>query len=444
MSPSYAIATMLTEDTLRNFDRFLDAIEEAVAHFPIGNRLCSLEALTKGNVPLFCLVRAGVSDEAKKAFLDYGKMQLRRETFASCDLRDRLKELHASGRLPTMQGEISFEMKNAQPQQWFHPSGSEYHRWPGQLYQIGTSSLPFLPGDPLVGRGLPPFFNAMDAVRSWTQIRVGDSDARAGRFLLFIPDFTARLDGMTFDDGALRVRSEFCREGLHISVLASDGQSTYRKTKPLRRSQSFRLMPNPVSLRVFITDENGETVDSFAEEQRWASGERVIYVSARRSPDSLEVIRHGESDCVEFKEFIRLEDRRKTADIIKAVISFANTAGGTIFIGVTDDGEIHGIDGYVPHDGLKASTFEADYFAGIRSLLQQKLNRIPQIETRSERIGDKTVFVLEVAEGIAKPYFNFQTREIFVRRGASDMRPDPDSDLRLMMDSLGISSMPWS
>jgi hypothetical protein len=44
-----------------------------------------------------------------------------------------------------------------------------------------------------------------------------------------------------------------------------------------------------------------------------------------------------------------------------------------------------------------------------------------------------TLFVIAVGEGIAKPYVNVQTKETFLRRGARDVRPDPDTDLRRML-----------
>jgi predicted HTH transcriptional regulator len=101
------------------------------------------------------------------------------------------------------------------------------------------------------------------------------------------------------------------------------------------------------------------------------------------------------------------------------------------------DAEIQGVEAHVPDDNKNAETFEADYFAEVRRLMQQKLNRIPKIDNHSERIGEKTVFVLKVEEGATQPYFNVQTREIFIRRGASDVRPDPDKDLRMMVTSGG-------
>lgn len=50
------------------------------------------------------------------------------------------------------------------------------------------------------------------------------------------------------------------------------------------------------------------------------------------------------------------------------------------------------------------------------------------------RIDDKTLFIIDVQEGDAKPYFNVQTNEMFIRRGASDVRPNPDTDLKQMLD----------
>lgn len=149
------------------------------------------------------------------------------------------------------------------------------------------------------------------------------------------------------------------------------------------------------------------------------------------------MIRGGETDKVEFKEFIRLDDKKKSNDIVKAVTSFANTTGGTILIGVPDDAEIIGIDANIPNNEDKAAIFAEDYYRGIRELLKQKLNRIPQIETRTEKVGDKTIFVVWVEEGSAKPYFNVQTREVLVRRGGSDVRPDPDNEFRGMLGGHG-------
>ncbi len=48
------------------------------------------------------------------------------------------------------------------------------------------------------------------------------------------------------------------------------------------------------------------------------------------------IIRKGESEKVEFKEFWRDE-------FLKVVSAFANTNGGSLFIGIRDDGKVTGV-----------------------------------------------------------------------------------------------------
>lgn len=56
-----------------------------------------------------------------------------------------------------------------------------------------------------------------------------------------------------------------------------------------------------------------------------------------RTPPELEtLIRQGESETVEFKENF-------DADATEAVAAFANTRGGTLLVGVRDDGTIRGV-----------------------------------------------------------------------------------------------------
>jgi ATP-dependent DNA helicase RecG len=48
------------------------------------------------------------------------------------------------------------------------------------------------------------------------------------------------------------------------------------------------------------------------------------------------IIRGGESHTVEFK-------RNVNSDLSKELTAFANSSGGRIFIGIEDNGEIHGV-----------------------------------------------------------------------------------------------------
>lgn len=51
-----------------------------------------------------------------------------------------------------------------------------------------------------------------------------------------------------------------------------------------------------------------------------------------------EIILKGENKTIEFKEKLP-----KNESIIKSIISFSNTSGGKLIIGISDDGLIKGI-----------------------------------------------------------------------------------------------------
>ena len=76
-------------------------------------------------------------------------------------------------------------------------------------------------------------------------------------------------------------------------------------------------------------------------------------LGVRSENDRLEaehLIGLGESDTLEFKSTLRTnlktgeKDKRMEKAVLKTLTAFLNTEGGTLLIGVTDDGDIIGID----------------------------------------------------------------------------------------------------
>jgi len=94
------------------------------------------------------------------------------------------------------------------------------------------------------------------------------------------------------------------------------------------------------------------------------------------TPTSLEdVIAEGESDELEFKETLRWDVRegnvnKKLEDVaVKTVAAFANSQGGTLLIGVGDDGTVLGLEpDYQTIDGANRDKFEIH----LRNLLNQQ------------------------------------------------------------------------
>ncbi|NMF87076.1 response regulator [Aromatoleum petrolei] len=74
-----------------------------------------------------------------------------------------------------------------------------------------------------------------------------------------------------------------------------------------------------------------------------------IVASDSAAIDALKVISGGECGSVEFKSTLRFNLHAKRADsnielaCLKSIVGFLNTAGGTLVIGVKDDGEVLGL-----------------------------------------------------------------------------------------------------
>jgi ATP-dependent DNA helicase RecG len=99
-------------------------------------------------------------------------------------------------------------------------------------------------------------------------------------------------------------------------------------------------------------------------------------------------VEEGENLTTEFK-------REYTEEIKKTIIAFANTAGGTLFIGINDDMSIAGVDN--PDDTLLQITNV------VRSAIKPDLTLF--MECKTERIKKAAIIVVTVQKGTACPYY---------------------------------------
>ncbi|MBO4568732.1 MAG: ATP-binding protein [Candidatus Methanomethylophilaceae archaeon] len=87
------------------------------------------------------------------------------------------------------------------------------------------------------------------------------------------------------------------------------------------------------------------TVNTFLE-----NNSETLGLEERERLDLQDLIAEGESDRLEFKSTVRTNletgetDKRMEKAVLKTIVAFLNTDGGTLLIGVSDDGEILGAD----------------------------------------------------------------------------------------------------
>jgi len=132
----------------------------------------------------------------------------------------------------------------------------------------------------------------------------------------------------------------------------------------------------------------------------------------------------GESLTTEFK-------REYTEETKKTIIAFANTAGGTLYIGVNDDKTITGVD--APDENLLKIT------NAVRLAIKPDLTLF--VDCKAEKIGKASIIVVTVQKGIACPYYlagkGIRPEGVYVRQGTSSVPATETAILNMIKETDG-------
>ncbi|MFC1461881.1 helix-turn-helix domain-containing protein, partial [Verrucomicrobiota bacterium] len=138
-----------------------------------------------------------------------------------------------------------------------------------------------------------------------------------------------------------------------------------------------------------------------------------------------DLINMGETFALEFKSCLRwnLKTGKKDPAIehanLKTIAAFLNSSGGTLLIGVRDDGSIEGIE----TDALtNPDKFARHFWQLVKARLGQDI--CPFIRTAFKDVDSKTVFAVDCV-GSPKPVFLNQKQgddEFYIRVGPSSAK----------------------
>lgn len=141
--------------------------------------------------------------------------------------------------------------------------------------------------------------------------------------------------------------------------------------------------------------------------------EGVTFDPPSRTESIEGVIAGGEGPTIEFKEDLAKDEKK----IPVAVSAFANTAGGAIFVGVDNHGNVKGI----------ADDRVAQLTDTIINQLRQKLRPFPQVTTEMALVNGRTILVLWVEAEQGDPVgVGDAPVAYYVRRGANNFHATPE------------------
>jgi ATP-dependent DNA helicase RecG len=133
-----------------------------------------------------------------------------------------------------------------------------------------------------------------------------------------------------------------------------------------------------------------------------------------------------ESETVEFKSIV-------IDDIKKSVIAFANSSGGSLYVGVMDSGDIIGLS-------------EADIdMININNMLRDgiKPDVTLFVQSKIEQLDGKQIIKMDIQSGTERPYYlvgkGIRPEGVYVRHGAASV-PATDTAIRRMIRETGGDS----
>lgn len=153
-----------------------------------------------------------------------------------------------------------------------------------------------------------------------------------------------------------------------------------------------------------------------------------------------ELIEAGESATTEFKSTMRWDVQKNQVNkdlqkvIAKTIGGLLNTGGGTLIIGVTDDGAIYGVEADIQSLGRRDTD---GFYQAFIQILDNHLGAefTPFVSARFEKHENQTVCIVDV-EASTKPVFlkDGSAREFYIRSG-NTTRP---LDLEASHDYIGM------
>ena len=228
-------------------------------------------------------------------------------------------------------------------------------------------------------------------------------------------------------------------ERVDVAVICTGFEGFQRRSIHVLQSNDIRVRISlPVrDIEVWaFSGTTGEWFDYFRDSDQARSGNSIL-APKRSATDPgyaalLAALESGECDIVEFKTFLPIERKRlKSIELLKTVVAFANTSGGSLLIGISDDAEIVGVPGALLRaqgllKGQDDAALRAAYADRIRRIVGEGVH--PTLSVGLEWLEHAGLHVLRVVvpqSGLA-PHQIAENGDYYERRGGTSRRGLPE------------------
>jgi len=331
----------------------------------------------------------------------------------------------------------------------FLPRNSEYSTLPGYLFTTFPSSEMRIgiPNQVLLSHKFSFYPNIYRAMEDWGEFSDfhDRSDHRFHTILLFLPECRAYFENLKYTPKEnslfIKIKKNDSSLKLHVkgAYLIKSKYTCFDK-KPNSSVEVIKINSNDANnideFKLYLIDEDDCILDYHEENRFSVKGMNRVFgetveVELEFKNIIKDAISMGENEVVEFKPYIK-KGNPKIKEILNTVIAFANTKGGNIIMGIDEHGEIEGIEKEIKKEFKGGKDFDKileEYIGYIKKKISDTLNNILPIKANRYEYNSRALLIIGVPEGKYKPYANIQTNDIFIRRGANNMKPDPKTEL---------------
>lgn len=341
-----------------------------------------------------------------KEKLDYGNLVLFEELISLDSLVEIIKKLPEKGTSTITLGDHEVQVESEGLQNGYkYDSGEEYLNvgWFFERYHY-RSPPKSSPREPIVSKDLPLFPDFQIAVNERLGIDIARYSDLYG-IVICLPKYGAKIEEVNIGSEEIKL----IIQPKDVGVKNIIGKLYCERRKEVKHADiefedntgiaSIGFKPDSMYV-MLVSKTDNEILDSRRYYSSWQSLSKGIVIDIPQY-ELRELISHGETETVEFKEKIS-----KPEDLAETVVAFANTKGGIIFLGVDDHSKIVGF-------------YEHGCEDTITNILRSHCDPEAKCEISKRQIDEKDIIVIRVEEGKDKPYL-LRDKGSYIRANATD------------------------
>jgi schlafen family protein len=315
------------------------------------------------------------------------------------------------------------------------PTYSTRASTPLRRFAVEANMGAVFPDSELVDFTLPYRASASRYAREFLGLKPSDSiEGRRGQFAIEIPD---KRGAIRCAGGLISIREPATPLRL-VGTINGNVQIDVRNDSTADYDEKSLQ-----TVELWLVTEQNELVD-FASTAHWEHRYQTPPHEEELERSLLEMIRKGESESCEFKPYVSLESG-KSSEIEKTVCAFSNQKGGTLFLGVTDEGDIIGVGRELARRPDELEKAVDDYEREIRARLRESLKDNQCFTARVAVIAGTRVVVVDV---VASQEVNYLVKSelaqmAYIRHGATNMKLSPPEMKAKLEGGSALGNTSW-